>query len=118
MLGIMRRFNLERGFQLNLQIGINSGDVVAGIVGRNKVIYDVWGDTINLASTLKEACPPGAILVSDVVHHRLHDLYQFEVANSMLSSETNGESNGKPKLQAWRLKSTLMPVEAEQRGII
>ncbi len=50
MLKIVRRFNHERGFQLNVSVGINSGDTVAGIVGKNKFIYDVWGDTINIAS--------------------------------------------------------------------
>lgn len=106
MLGIMRRFNLERGFQLNMQIGINSGDVVAGIVGRNKVIYDVWGDAINITSNLKNHCPPGGILVSQAVYRRLQDLYQFEPF-------VESEANGKPKLNAWRLKSTRRPVEEE-----
>ena len=78
MLAIVRRFNHEREFELNIRIGINSGDVVAGIVGRNKFIYDVWGDTINLASALRAACPPGMILVSKEVHRRLQDIYQFE----------------------------------------
>jgi class 3 adenylate cyclase len=107
ILGIVRRFNLERGFQLNVQIGINSGDVVAGIVGRNKVIYDVWGDTINLASALRDHAPPGGILVSEGVHQRLYDLYQFEPVGDL---DTNG--SGKPP--AWRLKSTRLPVDAEE----
>jgi class 3 adenylate cyclase len=96
MLAIVRRFNHEREFELNIRIGINSGDVVAGIVGRNKFIYDVWGDTINLASALRAACPPGMILVSQEVHRRLQDIYQFE-------EMPNVESDGKTKLQAWRL---------------
>ena len=96
MLAIVRRFNHEREFELNIRIGINSGDVVAGIVGRNKFIYDVWGDTMNLASALRAACPPGMILVSQEVHRRLQDIYQFE-------EMPNVESDGKTKLQAWRL---------------
>lgn len=40
MLGILRRFNLERGFQLALQIGIQSGDIVAGIMGKSRVVFD------------------------------------------------------------------------------
>ncbi|MBW4484754.1 MAG: HAMP domain-containing protein [Tildeniella torsiva UHER 1998/13D] len=107
LLGIVRRFNLERGFQLNVQIGINSGDVVAGIVGRNKVIYDVWGDTINLASALRDHAPPGGILVSEGVHQRLYDLYQFEPVGDL-------DANGSGKLPAWRLKSTRLPVDAEE----
>ena len=96
MLSIIRRFNHEREFELNIRIGINSGDVVAGIVGRNKFIYDVWGDTINLASALRAACPPGMILVSQEVHRRLKDIYKFEAMPDV-------ESDGKTKVQAWRL---------------
>lgn len=114
MVGIIRRFNLERGFQLAIQIGINSGDVVAGIVGRNKVIYDVWGETINVTSTLKDICPPGAILVSQVIHHRLHDLYQFE---AIAPTVAHSEANGNTPLKAWRLKSTFPSVEAQQQGV-
>ncbi|MFB2895343.1 adenylate/guanylate cyclase domain-containing protein [Aerosakkonemataceae cyanobacterium BLCC-F50] len=104
MLMIVRRFNHERGVQLNIQIGINSGDIIAGIVGRNRCIYDVWGSTINVAAELKNVCPPGGILVSQTVYRRLQDLYQFE-------QMTNMETNGKSKLNAWLLKSTLSPVE-------
>lgn len=98
MVAIVRRFNSEREFELNIRIGINSGDVVAGIVGRNKFIYDVWGDTINLASALRAACPPGMILVSQEVHRRLQDIYHFEAMPDV-------ESDGKTKLQAWRLQT-------------
>ena len=97
MLAIVRRFNHEREFELNVRIGINSGDVVAGIVGRNKFIYDVWGDTINLASSLRSACPPGMIFVSQEVYRRLQDIYQFVPMPDL-------ETSGKTKLQAWRLQ--------------
>jgi class 3 adenylate cyclase len=110
MLSILRRFNHERDFQLNIRIGINSGDVVAGIVGRNKFIYDVWGDTINVANALRSVCPPGSILVSQTVHHRLHDLYEFEAMGELLA-------NGKTKLQAWRLQRTQLTRQAEGLGI-
>lgn len=101
---IVRRFNHERGLQLNIQIGINSGDIIGGIVGRNRCIYDVWGNTINVAAALRDACPPGGILVSQTVYRRLQDLYQFEPM-------TNLEINGKSKLNAWLLKSTQLTVE-------
>jgi class 3 adenylate cyclase len=107
ILAIMRRFNHERNFQLNIRIGINSGDVVAGIVGRNKFIYDVWGDTINLANALRAVCPPGSIFVAQSVHHRLHDLYEFEAMGELVA-------NGKVKLNAWRLKNTQLSVSTEE----
>lgn len=100
MQAIVRRFSQERGFQLSISLGINSGDIVAGIVGRNKFIYDVWGDTINIASALKAACPEGAIVVSNDIYKRLCDLYDF----APLASKTEENSNF---LQAWQLKSTI-----------
>lgn len=106
MQSVVRRFNHERGFQLNIGIGINSGDIVAGIVGRNKFLYDVWGDTINLASHLKSVCPPGAILVSKDVHTRLADLYEFEPL------ETTVE-NGKGAIEAWQLQGASQPMHIE-----
>lgn len=99
MLVIIHRFNHEREFKLNIRIGINSGNVVAGIIGRNKFIYDVWGNTINVATEMKSACPPGDILVSQDVYNRLQDLYDFEAVSDI-------ETNGKEHRVAWRLKST------------
>ncbi|MCL1471997.1 adenylate/guanylate cyclase domain-containing protein [Argonema antarcticum] len=105
MLLIVRRYNNERGFQLNIRIGINSGSVVAGIVGRNKFIYDVWGDTIDIANALRGACPPGAVLVSEGVYQRLEDLYEFVPYGN--------EINGKTKPSAWCLKSVQAPQNSE-----
>lgn len=110
MLAIIRRFNSERDFHLNIRLGISSGDVVAGIVGRNKFIYDVWGDTINIANALRSACPPGSILVATAVCRRLQDLYEFEPLAEL-------EVNGKAKLSAWRLKSTQPPVQVESVNV-
>jgi class 3 adenylate cyclase len=106
MIAIVRRFNHQRNFQLNIGIGINSGDVVAGIVGRNKFIYDVWGDTINIASALRSACPPGAILVSSEIQCRLQDIYEFEPLLDELS-------NSKTKLNAWQLKNPFLSRSSE-----
>jgi class 3 adenylate cyclase len=102
MMAIIRRFNHERDFQLNMRAGISSGDVVAGIVGREKFIYDVWGDTIDLASALRAACPPGAILVSTTVHQRLHDIYPFQPMDLV-------------GLPAWQLKTT--ELESKQASL-
>ncbi len=97
MLGILRRFNLERGFDLGIQIGVHSGDILAGIVGKSRVVYDIWGETVKTAHLLSQVCPSGAVLVSAVVHHRLEDLYQFEL--------TSAAAEAQPALQVWRLTS-------------
>ncbi|MEG3900243.1 MULTISPECIES: adenylate/guanylate cyclase domain-containing protein [unclassified Microcoleus] len=71
MLSFVRRFSYEKGLHLDLRIGINSGDVVAGVIGKNKLLYDVWRDTVNIANRLKSACGPGAIFVSQDICDRL-----------------------------------------------
>ncbi|WP_232432254.1 adenylate/guanylate cyclase domain-containing protein [Chamaesiphon minutus] len=98
MISIVRRFNHERGFELNISVGIHSGDVTAGIIGRHRSIYDVWGNTVNLANALRVACPSGAIFVSAAVYQRLDDLYEFEPAEVP-------EGNGTAALKVWKFKS-------------
>ncbi|NMG22393.1 adenylate/guanylate cyclase domain-containing protein [Brasilonema bromeliae SPC951] len=97
MLAFVRRFNYEKDLHLDLRIGINSGDVVAGVIGKDKLLYDVWGDTVNTANRLKSACPPGGIFVSQNICDRLRDLYEFEPVGEI-------QESGKQKLVAWQLK--------------
>ncbi len=61
-----------------MRIGIHTGPVVAGIIGRHKFIYDVWGDTVNVASRLEANSLPGRIQVSEAVRGALADRYEFE----------------------------------------
>jgi class 3 adenylate cyclase len=110
MLIIVRRFNHERRLQLNIRVGIHSGNVLAGIVGQSKFIYDVWGDTVNSSQALMSACPAGVILVSEEVYHRLADLYEFEPLARALGT---AESNGKSSPKAWCLKGIQQPVRSE-----
>ncbi len=66
-----------------LRIGIHSGPVVAGIIGTHKFSYDLWGDTVNVASRMESHGVPGAIHVSAAVHERLRDRYRFEERGTM-----------------------------------
>ena len=56
---------------IRLRIGINSGPVVAGIVGTHKFAYDLWGDTVEEAQRLNEGTEPGSVRVSDQVRDAL-----------------------------------------------
>ena len=61
------KFVRERGLELGLRIGIHTGPVVAGVIGRRKFIYDLWGDTVNTASRMESNGVNGEIQVTEVV---------------------------------------------------
>lgn len=72
------RFNAETSQTLSIRIGIHSGSVVAGIIGRNKFIYDLWGDTVNTASRMESHGIPDHIQLTEATYELLQDKYLFE----------------------------------------
>jgi class 3 adenylate cyclase len=76
---IVRRFNAERGVRLVAEIGINTGPVIGGLVGRRKFIYDLWGETVKLAKGI-ESDGKTSIMVTRPVYERVRDLVDFESA--------------------------------------
>jgi len=62
---------------LQIRIGIHSGPVVAGVIGTQKFVYDMWGDTVNLASRLESHGTPGKIKVSHETYRRLQHAFEF-----------------------------------------
>jgi adenylate cyclase len=72
------QFNLETGLDLAVRIGINSGHVVAGVIGTRRFIYDLWGDTVNVASRMESHGVPGHIQVTEATYNRLKRDFIFE----------------------------------------
>ena len=67
----------ESGLPLEVRIGIDTGPVVAGVIGRAKFIYDLWGDTVNTASRMESHGVPGAIQVTERAYEQLRDRYDL-----------------------------------------
>jgi class 3 adenylate cyclase len=78
MLSIVDAVARELGLQLGIRIGISSGAVVSGVIGTRRYNFDVWGDTVNLASQMENAGVAGRIQVSEATYWRLQRHYRFE----------------------------------------
>jgi class 3 adenylate cyclase len=74
----IRSFRTIYDESFQIRIGIHCGSVVAGVIGTKKFIYDLWGDTVNVASRMESQGSPGQIQVTEAVYSVLRDRYHFE----------------------------------------
>jgi class 3 adenylate cyclase len=94
MLQTIRRFNQKQGCKLNLDIGIHSGPVFAGVVGKIKFIYEIWGETMTVATAIHASPERDVIRVSQSVYDALKGLYHFKRVKDV-------EIEGKGKIPVW-----------------
>jgi adenylate cyclase len=86
----------ETGLPFQVRIGMDTGPVVAGVIGRAKFIYDLWGDTVNTASRMESHAPPGAIQVTERVFELLGEAYEMRARGAV-------EVKGKGPMPAYLL---------------
>jgi class 3 adenylate cyclase len=78
MLAAVKRHTAWHGEPVRLRVGVNTGPVVAGVIGRQKFIYDLWGDAVNVASRMESNGVADVIQVTAAVRDKLAGSYQFE----------------------------------------
>lgn len=79
MIKVVDRFNEHMlGFKFILRVGFNAGPVTAGVIGSTKLLYDIWGDTVNIASRMDSTGVKGRIQVSEASKELLDEFFTFE----------------------------------------
>lgn len=88
--------NGEGGVPMEFRIGINSGPVIGGVIGRKKFVYDVWGDAVNVASRMESHGVPGEIQISERTHRMIEADFKCEPRGTVAIK-------GKGEMQTWFL---------------
>ena len=96
--GVVARISAKHGVALKVRVGIASGPVMAGVIGADKFSYDVWGETVNLASRLESYGLPGKIQVSDTARVALGEAFLLEPRGAV-------QVKGIGKVKTWLLKA-------------
>jgi guanylate cyclase len=86
----------RNGKKLNFRIGINSGALVAGVIGTKKFVYDLWGDPVNVAARMESYSVPGKIQIGYPTYHLIHHEFICEPRGIL-------EVKGKGKMATWFL---------------
>lgn len=90
MIEFLDKRNINNDVKWLMRVGVNSGQVVAGIVGTNKFTYDVWGDTVNIASRMESNSEPGKINISGSTYELIKDYFECEYRGK-LNAKGKGE---------------------------
>jgi adenylate cyclase len=96
MLGAVHAMRATSGEAIDVRIGLHSGPVVAGVIGKRKFIYDVWGDTVNIASRMESHGVPGAIQLTATARGLLDGKFRMTLRGTI-------EIKGKGAMETWLL---------------
>ncbi len=102
MLAFVSRYVAPNGQRLSLRIGLATGPVVAGVIGRRKFSYDLWGDTVNVASRMCSEAHADHTQVDAVTYRRLHNRYVFDTVQQI-------HVKGKGPMQVYNLLGKIVP---------
>jgi adenylate cyclase len=106
MLAFVQARQADGALCLDFRIGLNSGPVIGGVIGRDKFVFDIWGDAVNLASRMESTGVPGRIQVGPATYAVLKDEFAFEARGSVTIK-------GKGEVETWFLISPRSPTSPE-----
>lgn len=98
ILRILEQYNESSDYSFQLRIGVHTGPVTTGVIGTQKFAYDLWGDTVNIASRMESNGIPGRVQVSQEVVEAVGDAFKFESRGPI-------QVKGKGELEAFLLAS-------------
>lgn len=107
MQGKIEEYRQRTGERIEIRIGIGTGPVVAGVIGKKKFIYDMWGDTVNVAFRMAADAYSGAIQVDLMTYRRLQHRFRFDEVHEV-------EIKGKGRMQVFHLMGPLEPAARAQ----
>jgi len=100
-------YRARTGERIELRIGIGTGPVVAGVIGKKKFIYDMWGDTVNVAFRMAADAGAGVVQADLMTHRRLHNRFRFDAGHEV-------EIKGKGRMHVFHL---LGPIDVPARNV-
>ncbi len=102
MIDALELFNQRTGYDLQMRIGLNSGPVFAGVIGKRKFIYDLWGDAVNTASRMESHGVAGRVQLTDATRRMLGSSFLVEERGAI-------DTKGLGTLHTWLLTGRSVP---------
>ena len=107
MIAHVAEYRKRTGERIQIRVGVGTGPVVAGVIGKKKFIFDMWGDTVNVAFRMAADAPSDYIQVDLTTHRRLHSRFRFDDAHEV-------EIKGKGRMQVFHLLGPIDVAVASQ----
>ena len=101
----LEEYNETAEVKFQIRLGMNCGPVTAGVIGTTKFIYDVWGNTVNVASRMETAARPGTIRITEALKEQLEQCGQLDIYGKEIqfSEPIECEVKGKGRMKTYEV---------------